>query len=475
MNEAGPAGALDPAEIEHLLQKYDRPGPRYTSYPTAPVWTENWTSDDFSARLDRLGAALRRGEERPLSLYFHIPFCEERCLFCGCNVVISRRKEIAQPYLEKLKKEIDLHVERIGAGREVIQMHLGGGTPTYFTPGQLTELMDHVKTRFRLRPLHDEVSIETDPCVTTREHLEALREMGFTRVSMGLQDLDPKVQETVHRVQPEDLTDRYYRWCRELGFTSVNIDLIYGLPYQSEESFLRTLHRVTEWRPDRVAVFNYAHVPWLKKHQRLLPEEALPSAAEKLRIIAMTFGHFRSQGYDAIGLDHFALPQDELAIARRNGVLRRNFMGYSTLPETDILAFGVSSISEVEGAYSQNEVHFARYNKAVEAGRLPAFKGAVLSPDDLIRREVIMTLMNNLAIDIPRIEKRFGIDFHDYFAASMEALADPVEDGLVELSPARIQVTSKGQLLVRNVAMAFDAYLKAPGEGDGTPRFSRTV
>ncbi len=468
-------GRVAPEEIEELLRKYDRPGPRYTSYPTAPVWTDEWSARDFELRLAELKNTLEQGQDRPLSLYFHIPFCEERCLFCGCNVVISRRKEVAQPYLDRLKQELDLVVERLGEQRKVVQMHLGGGTPTYFTPEQLTELMDHVKARFSIEPLHDEISIETDPCVTTREHLVALREAGFTRMSMGLQDLDPKVQETIHRVQPDELTSRYYQWCRELGFTSVNIDLIYGLPYQTEESFQNTLERVTEWRPDRVAVFNYAHVPWIKKHQSLMPEEALPDPALKLRIIGMTFAHFQKHGYEAIGLDHFALPEDELAVARRNETLRRNFMGYSTLPETDILAFGVSSISEVAGAYSQNHVHFAKWNKSIDAGQFPAFRGVSLSQDDLLRREVIMGIMNNLALDYAPIEEQFSISFTEYFAKALENLKEPVKDGLVELSPGRLQVTRKGQLLVRNVAMAFDAYLKAPGDELNSPRFSRTV
>ncbi len=464
-----------PEEIQHLLGKYDRPGPRYTSYPTAPVWRDDWTPRDLEERLDDLGTALQRGDDRPLSLYFHIPFCEHRCLFCGCNVVISRRTEIAEPYLQKLKKEVDLYVDRIGEGRRVIQMHLGGGTPTYFTPEQLRELMEHVKTRFDLQPLHDEISIETDPCVTTREHLEVLREVGFTRISMGLQDLDPKVQEAVERVQPDELTDQYYRWCRELGFTSINIDLIYGLPYQSLESFQRTLTRVTEWRPDRVAVFNYAHVPWIKKHQEKMPVDEMPGPGEKLNMIAMTFAHFQEQGYDGIGLDHFALPEDELSVARRQENLRRNFMGYSTLPETDILAFGVSSISEVQGAYSQNEVHFAKWNKAIEAGELPAHRGVVMSDDDRLRREVIMGIMNNLALDYAPIEERFGVNFGEYFAEALEKLAEPAADGLVELSPGRLQVTHKGHLLVRNVAMAFDAYLKPSSDEADAPRFSRTV
>ena len=270
-------------------------------------------------------------------------------------------------------------------------------------------------------------------------------------------------------------TIRYYQWCRELGFTSVNIDLIYGLPYQTEESFQNTLERVTEWRPDRVAVFNYAHVPWIKKHQSLMPEEALPDPALKLRIIGMTFAHFQKHGYEAIGLDHFALPEDELAVARRNETLRRNFMGYSTLPETDILAFGVSSISEVAGAYSQNHVHFAKWNKSIDAGQFPAFRGVSLSQDDLLRREVIMGIMNNLALDYAPIEEQFSISFTEYFAKALENLKEPVKDGLVELSPGRLQVTRKGQLLVRNVAMAFDAYLKAPGDELNSPRFSRTV
>ena len=474
MSDAHAAIPFDQDELEQILRKYDRPGPRYTSYPTAPVWSDDWKPSDLNERLDALGGDFAGGSDKPLALYFHIPFCEERCLFCGCNVVISRKKRVAQPYLEYLKKEIDLYVERVGKGRRVIQMHLGGGTPTYFEPEQLEELMDHTKANFTITE-QDEVSIEVDPVVTTRKHLETLRRVGFNRISMGQQDLDPKVQETVHRVQPTELTDQFIRWCRELEFESINIDLIYGLPYQDETSFKSTLDQIIAWRPDRVAVFNYAHVPWLKKHQKLLPEDEMPDPATKLAILAMTLAEFVGAGYESIGLDHFALPDDELSVARREEKLRRNFMGYTTKPESDILAFGVSSISEVAGAYSQNRTKLADYYRELDAGTNAAFRGMVLSEDDKIRRDVIMGVMNNLALDYATIEERYGIDFKEYFAKELTQLNELADDGLIELGESRIQVTAQGQMLVRNVAMVFDAYLKASSGEEGAPRFSRTV
>jgi oxygen-independent coproporphyrinogen-3 oxidase len=465
---------LGQGDVAPLLKKYDRPGPRYTSYPTAPVWRDNFGPAELSERLDDLRDCAAAGMPRPLSLYFHIPFCRERCLFCGCNVVISRKDWVSDPYLERLKSEMELFTAHLGDVREVIQIHLGGGTPTYFTPDQLARLMDYVHASFKVSA-GAEIALEVDPCVTTDEHVHRLRQLGFNRISMGVQDLDPQVQETVHRVQPEDLTGRFYQLCRDAGFASINMDLIYGLPYQTEQTFDRTLARVIEWAPDRVAVFNYAHVPWIKPHQKQLPVEAMPAPALKFALYNLTLRRFREGGYEPIGMDHFALPGDELAQARRAERLRRNFMGYTTKPETDVLAFGVSSISEVGGLYAQNTPKLMDYYRAVDAKELATHRGVRMTQDDRIRRDVIMGIMCNLALDYAPLERRYGVDFGRYFAVELGKLQDHAGDGLVRLLPGRLEVTARGQLLVRNVAMVFDAYLEKPREDATTPVYSRTV
>ena len=464
--------AILPADLDALLDKYDRPGPRYTSYPTAPAWRE-FTPEEARAALHRYADADDRGEAPPLSLYVHVPFCEERCLYCGCNVVIAPEDKVSAPYMEVLEKEIALQAAELGRKRRVTWLHLGGGTPTYLKPEQLERMMGWLTEKFDFLD-GAEISIEVDPVVTTDEHLRMLRKLGFNRISMGVQDLDPKVQEAVQRVQPAELTYRFYQMCRELGFSSVNMDLVYGLPYQTVESFSRTVEKFVEWGPDRVAVFNYAHVPWIKPHQKKMPEEALPGPREKLAIFLETTRLFKEGGFEAIGLDHFAKPDDELAIARREERLRRNFMGYTTQPDTESLAFGVTSISEIGGAYVQNLTRLSEYQRTVTAGTLPAHRGLVMSADDLLRNDVIMDLMCNLVIDKRAVEARHGVDFDATFADALAGLAKMEADGLIALSEDRVQVTERGQLLVRNAAMEFDAYLDPPGTSD-KPLFSRTV
>ena len=461
-----------PADVEALLDKYDRPGPRYTSYPTAPAWRD-MGPDEFRDALHRYVKADDAGQAPPLSLYVHIPFCAERCLYCGCNVVIAPRDKVSEPYMEALAADIHLQVKELGAKRRVSQLHLGGGTPTYLQPAQLERLIGWLKERFDFLP-DAELSIEVDPVVTTEDHVRTLRKIGFNRISMGVQDLCDRVQQAVERVQPAEKTFRFYSLCRDVGFDSVNMDLIYGLPFQTVERFAETVQQVVEWGPDRVAVFNYAHVPWIKPHQEKMPSEALPEPKEKIAIFLETTRLFTANGYDAIGIDHFAKSDDSLAVARRAENLRRNFMGYTTQPETESIAFGVTSISEITGAYAQNQTRLSTYQRTVTGGTLPTVRGLVMSDDDLLRNEVIMDLMCNLAIDKRRVEERHGIDFDATFADALEGLKAMQDDGLIELSDGRIAVPERGQLFVRNAAMLFDAYLK-PAEGRDKPLFSRTV
>ena len=459
-------------ELERLLEKYDRPGPRYTSYPTAPAWNEMPSSKmrealhDYAKRDDA-------GEAPPLSLYVHVPFCEQRCLYCGCNVVIAPEDKVSVPYMDVLKQDIELNAKELGKKRRVSWLHLGGGTPTYLQPQQLKDMMDWLRDGFEFLP-DCEISIEVDPVVTTEAHLRMLADLGFNRISMGVQDTNPKVQEAVQRVQPAEVTEKFYRLCRELGFPSVNMDLVYGLPYQTVDSFRETIDHIAAWRPDRIALFNYAHVPWIKPHQNKMPTEALPVPREKMAIFIESLRRFREHGYTAIGLDHLAVPEDDLAVALDGEKLRRNFMGYTTQPETESLAFGVTGISEISGAYIQNLTRLSEYQRTVRAGELPTERGLAMSDDDRIRNDVIMDLMCNLVIHKPAIAERYGIDFDAYFADALAGLKEMQADGLVNLLEDRVEITDQGQLLVRNAAMFFDAYLEPAGKSD-KPLYSRTV
>jgi len=450
-----------------LLRRYDRPGPRYTSYPTAVEFTDAVGPDVYARHLERASQS-----DAPLSFYIHLPFCEERCLFCGCNVVISKNHDIAAHYLQVLYREIRDVAKRLGGRRRLSQYHWGGGTPTYLSPEQMRELQAVVTSEFTIEP-DAEVAVEVDPRVTTSRHLETLRSLGFNRVSMGVQDFTPEVQEAVNRNQSFEQTRDLVARARGLGFLSANIDLIYGLPLQNPATFAGTIAKVLAIRPDRLAVYSYAHVPWLKGQQRKIDETRLPTPETKLELFASAHRAFTGAGYLSVGMDHFALPEDEMGRAIRDGTLWRNFMGYTVKHAPDMVACGVSGIGDVAGAFFQNEKNLAEYQRAVAAGRLPIERGYVLTEDDRVRRHLITSLMCAFRIDVPDVERRFGIRFPERFRAEIEELKPLEADGFVKVSPERIEVLGIGRLFVRNVCMVFDAHLR--GRGDQKPRFSRTV
>ena len=445
-----------------LVRKYDVPGPRYTSYPPATKFGEDY---DLAA----LDASVARNNETPrdLSLYFHLPFCETLCWFCGCTTVITKDHGRASPYLDRLEREVERMAARLHPERSVVQMHLGGGTPTFLAPEELRRLGTIITGRFSVAD-DVEASVEIDPRRLTRDHLAALGEAGFNRVSMGVQDFDPKVQEAVHRIQPPDMTRQAIDWARELGYRSLNLDLIYGLPYQTEASFARSLELVLELEPDRLAVFSYAHVPWIKPAQKILQKKVLPSPETKLNILKQTIERLTAAGMVYIGMDHFARADDELAVAQRNKTLQRNFQGYSTRGDADIYGFGMSSISQAGDAYWQTVKEHEAY-MAQESW--PPAKAYVLTAEDEIRRETIMRLMCDLELDYAAMSRRLGIDFAAHFADAIASFDDMEGDGLVERTAARLAVTGTGRLLIRNIAMRFDAYLPQQREG----RFSRTI
>jgi oxygen-independent coproporphyrinogen-3 oxidase len=451
-----------------LLEKYDQPGPRYTSYPTAPHFSPEF---DEAAYRERLQLASERADE-PLSMYVHLPFCKARCTFCGCNVVISPRRGPEVAYLEAVESELDLLREALAPRTTLNQLHWGGGTPTYLSPVQCRQLFDAIASRFELTP-DAEVALEIDPCVTTMEHLATLRNLGFNRLSMGLQDLEPAVQEAVQRVQPLELTREHVEEARRLGFTSVNIDLIYGLPRQTEDSFRSTVRRVIdELNPDRVACFSYAHVPWIKPHQRQLEGLPMPSGWEKFRLFVGAAEEFTGAGYRFIGFDHFARPDDELANALDEDRVHRNFMGYTVQPASDQVGVGVTSIGDVAGAYAANEKKLVRYQKTGNEGRLPVERGILRSPEDELRRTVIHRIICALKLDFAWIEQRYSVDPRSHFATALEALEPMAVDGLVELNDTGIRVTSRGRFFLRNLCMPFDRYLAQSGD---RPVYSRTV
>jgi oxygen-independent coproporphyrinogen-3 oxidase len=452
---------------DEILEKYNRPGPRYTSYPTAPVWKDDFGPDDLENYYER-------AEERrtPLSLYMHLPFCESLCLFCACNVSIQKDKSVAVPYLAALKKEIEHVAGRVSKNRAVSQFHWGGGTPSYLSPAQMEDLFEHTRERFTFAP-DAEIGIEVDPRVTHRAHLEALRRLGFNRLSMGIQDFQPKVQETIHRVQPYEMTRDLIAIGRELGFESLNVDLIYGLPYQTAESFRHTIDQVLTLVPDRVAMFSYAHVPWLKKQQGSF-QAHLPEGKEKFRIFRAGLERFLDAGYLYIGMDHFARPGDELATAQQNRTLHRNFQGYTTKAGADLYGMGVSAISSIGEAYAQNRKEVPAYQDTVTSRGIATMRGYRLSPDDVIRRAVIGRLLCHTVIPKREVEREFSISFDEYFAAELDRLEERRAEGLVELAPGEIRVTPLGRIFIRNVAMVFDRYLHEQ-QMDQRPLFSKTL
>jgi oxygen-independent coproporphyrinogen-3 oxidase len=460
--------SLDSAALTlDLLHRYNVPGPRYTSYPTAPVWTERFGPKEYA---EVLAESAVSPHPAPLSLYLHLPFCERLCYFCGCTVVITGNHVVEESYAAAVEREIVWVAGRIGSGRPVVQLHWGGGTPTYFSAERLERLGRLLRDRFSFAE-DAEIGVEVDPRVTSREHLETLARLGFNRLSMGVQDFDPRVQQAINRIQPYGPTRALVETARALGFQSINMDLIYGLPLQTPESFSATIDRVLEIAPDRLAVYSYANVPWMKKHQRLL-EPQLPDEATKFGIFRTAIRRFTEAGFEYIGMDHFARPDDELARARRNRTLHRNFQGYTTKAGTDLVGLGMSAIGSIGDAYVQNQRELPAYRAAVEAGGPATFRGFRLSFEDRLRRAVISNLLCHGVIVKREVEKAFGVSFDDTFADALEKLAPCAADGLVEISREAIRATPVGRVFLRNLAMPFDAYLPA---ALARPIFSRTL
>jgi oxygen-independent coproporphyrinogen III oxidase len=451
---------------EEFLARYNRSGPRYTSYPTAPVWNDAFGPADLEAVHAEADAA-----KTPVSLYMHLPFCESLCLFCACNVIIQKDKRVAIPYFDVLKKEIARVSEAVSREREVVQFHWGGGTPTYSTPTQLEDLFAYTKQRFTFSP-EAEIGVEVDPRVTSREHLETLRRLGFNRLSMGIQDFHEPVQRAINRVQPYEITRDLIRAARALGFDSINVDLIYGLPYQTAETFAHTVDQIIGLAPDRIALFSYAHVPWLKKQQGSFAAH-LPEGMQKFEIFRTGLLKFVDAGYLYIGMDHFAKPGDELAAAQAQRTLHRNFQGYTTKAGADLYGMGVTAISGFRGAYAQNFRELAAWEKAVGERGIATMRGYHLSAEDHLRREVISRLLCHTVIPKRDVSSTFGIDFDEHFAAELQRLEIPREDGLLIIDRDEIRATWLGRIFIRNLAMLFDPYLEQ--QLNAKPLFSKTL
>ena len=447
------------------FSKYSKSGPRYTSYPTALEFSDAFEYDDYINYL--------KDASEQLSLYVHLPFCRSACYFCGCNVVFTSKHDKLSRYVEYLKKEIDLLAQHIDTTREVIQFHFGGGTPTYYQAHELDEIVSYIKSKFPNWSQEAEISCEIDPRFFNEEQMKVFAKHGFNRISFGVQDLDEKVQKEIHRVQPLQLTQNAVKLARKYGIESINTDFIYGLPYQNLETFKKTLELSTVLNPDRVAVFNYAHVPWLMKTQRKFDETTLPTPDEKLKIFKYTIDFFENKGYKMVGMDHFAKPEDELFGAIAKGELHRNFQGYTTKGGANLVGIGLTSIGEGSHYYAQNTKNMKAYEEAIDAGRLPFERGVNLSEDDYIRKAVIMELMANFSIDMKRVQKEHNIVFAEYFADALEALEEFVEAELVTITEDKISVSTTGTLLIRNIAMPFDAYMKKYAKSKKS--FSKTV
>ncbi|MDH5656924.1 MAG: oxygen-independent coproporphyrinogen III oxidase, partial [Spirochaetia bacterium] len=452
----------------HWLKKYSRPGPRYTSYPTAPVFDSEFSSDDYRALLSR--------EDRsnvPLSLYFHIPFCESVCSFCACNVIYTRNRSRVDPYLDLVKKEMDLLVKHLDPSRKADQLHWGGGTPTFMSPDRMDIFYEEIKKRFSFTD-SAEISIELDPREVTPDHIAVLRKHGFNRASLGVQDVDEKVQKAVNRIQPmEEQVIPVYESLRSEGFQGINMDLIYGLPFQTPLSFEKTVDAVISLRPDRISLFNFAYLPHLKKHQVKIDESALPDTDSRLEIFAMSVKRFIAAGYVYVGMDHFALPDDELVLAQSDGTLHRNFQGYTTRGGCDLLGIGVTSIGELSNGYAQNFKKLEQYAAALEEGVFPVDRGYMRSEDDTLRHRVIMDLISHFRLDTRRVEQEFGIVFQDYFRQECEGLKEFENDGLLTFSDGRIEVHFQGRFVIRNICILFDRYL--PELESKGQKFSKTV
>ncbi len=447
--------------------KYSKPGPRYTSYPTALEFKDDFTYDEYLKKLEN------QDSTRPLSLYFHLPFCKNACYFCGCNVVFTSKEDKMIRYMEYLKRELAILSKHLDCKREVIQMHFGGGTPTFFSAEQLDEIISEIKSHFPNFVADAEISCEIDPRHINEDQMKVMSEHGFNRVSFGLQDFNEKVQIAVHRVQPYNITKDAMDLARKYNMHSVNVDLIYGLPFQTLETFKETLALALTLNPDRFAVFNYEHVPWLKKTMRKIDETTLPRPDEKLQIMQYTIDFLTKNGYKMIGMDHFAKPEDELFKAIDKGELHRNFQGYTTKGGADLIGVGLTSIGEGVDYYAQNFKDMPSYEAAIDAGKLPFERGVALSEDDRIRQHVIMELMSNFRLDITRFEAMYGLEFREYFEDALLDLQPFVEEELITMNDKYIACSETGTLLIRNIAMPFDAYMKRHAGSDKT--FSKTV
>jgi oxygen-independent coproporphyrinogen III oxidase len=444
------------------IARYEQPGPRYTSYPTVPEWNPRFGPAEYAGKLSE---AAREGASSPLSLYFHLPFCRHMCAFCGCNVVVTRDSTKADEYLTHLELELALAAERLGKRREISQLHLGGGTPTFLNESQLARLWRAICAHFSVRN-DAELAVEVNPVVTNSRHLTLLRSFGFNRLSMGVQDFDREVQEAIERNQSFELTAGMVAEARRIGFRGINLDLVYGLPLQTQSKWERTLRRIVDIRPDRIAVYSFAYVPSLKPHQKRLPVEKLPRGEGKLSLFCSAYNAFVEAGYQAIGMDHFALPDDELSVAQDARTLWRNFQGYTIKAATDVIAFGITGISDVQGAYAQNIRPLPQYYRAISAGRFATVRGVLLSEDDCRRRSVITDLMCNFWVDL-------GPDGLNYFQPELDDLQQLEREGLLELHGSEVELTRLGRVFVRNVAMVFDAYLR---RDENAPKpFSMTV
>ncbi len=457
-----------PVLTPEILQRFDVPGPRYTSYPTADRFVEAFGEPEFIQALEQ---RCMGGLAFPLSLYVHIPFCDSLCFYCACNKIVTKRHERAAEYLDYLKREIGLYIARLGKGQTITQLHLGGGTPTFFSDDELEQLMQMLHENFVLAPT-GEHSIEVDPRTVNEARLKRLKDMGFNRLSFGVQDFDAEVQKAVHRIQPAEQVFDLVKAAREMGFESINVDLIYGLPRQTPASFQRTLEQVAQLRPDRIALYAYAHLPERFKPQRRIKSEELPAPGDKLKMLSNAIAAFLANGYVYVGMDHFALPDDALAVAKRQGRLHRNFQGYSTQPDCDQISLGVSAIGRIGATYSQNAKTLEEYYDYIDRGRFPVMRGLALSRDDLVRRAVIMALMCQGRIQYESINLSYLIDFRRYFETELEQLQGLVKEGLVEVDMHGIQVTASGWYFVRGIAMIFDRYLQADRN---RARFSRII
>lgn len=451
---------------EALIAKYDKAGPRYTSYPTAVQFTEEFGEKEYIE-----AAQASNARKNPLSLYFHIPFCATICFYCGCNKIITNNRKRSQPYLDRLFKEIEMQGALFNNKAPVKQLHWGGGTPTFLSHDEMRALMDKTREEFNLLPDDEaEISIEVDPREANADTVRFLRSIGFNRLSMGVQDFDDKVQVAVNRIQPKEITIETLTAARESGFNSISLDLIYGLPFQTVESFARTLEEVIELSPDRLSVFNYAHMPHLFKTQKQMNPEDMPSPQEKLLILKLVIERLTEAGYVYIGMDHFAKPTDQLAIAQKEGLLYRNFQGYSTHSDCDLIGMGISSISQIGDIYAQNAKIMPDYESMIDTDHLPIMRGVKLTQDDLLRRHVITEIMCNLKLDLDKVSADLGIDAREYFKADLPALDAMQDDGLIVIKNDKYYVQDSGRLLIRNIGMVFDAYLR---KNDN--RFSRVI